>query len=152
MFKSKTSKIERASDGLSLPLTAPDHIATTTQITGERVNDVMMLSILRRIARERRGCISSVMRSSLRCMKASQPFRRKERTFATYSKNTAVCLDSRLATAERALFMRIEIQVTQESARRHMPVAITPYLTGTAPFMRNHKLMATNSSMEPHSW
>ncbi len=84
LLRSNSSKIERARLGVSLPFSVEDDIASTTQRAGESVNDVRILSILRKIARERSGSISSVIRSSFRWMKTSQPLRRNVRTLAMY--------------------------------------------------------------------
>ena len=66
LFKSNRSKMERDKLGVSLPLTEADDIAMMTHMAGDRVKEVKILSIFRKMARERRGCISSVMRLSLR--------------------------------------------------------------------------------------
>ena len=79
--------MDRARLGVRRPLSVEDEMARITQRAGDSVKEVNMLSILRKIARERSGCISSVRRSSLRWMNTSQPLRRKVRTLAMYLKD-----------------------------------------------------------------
>ncbi len=69
LIKSNTSKMERDSVGLSRPFKMADVMAILAPISGDRVNDVRMLSILSLMACARSGRMSSVKRFSLRWMK-----------------------------------------------------------------------------------
>ena len=61
MFKSNKSKMERARLGVSRPKLVEEDIARITHKVGESVKEVSMFIILRKIARERSGRISSVI-------------------------------------------------------------------------------------------